>query len=175
MNSPVPRIALTPGEPAGIGPDICVLIAQKEFPCELVAVADADLLTDRAENLGLPLALSEIDSSSPIEAHRPGSLNLMSVRTRATVNYGELNPENALYVIKTISRATKACINGRFHALVTGPIHKGIINKAGVPFSGHTEYLATLTGGYPVMMLTTPGLRVALATTHLPLHEVSLR
>jgi 4-hydroxythreonine-4-phosphate dehydrogenase len=170
---PVPRIALTPGEPAGIGPDLCIQLAQQNFPCEIIAIASPKLLEERAQQLGLPLQIKEFDSTLPASAQIAGCLTVLPVELPEPVQCGQLNPANSRYVLKTITKATKGCMDIVFDAMVTGPVHKGIINEAGLPFSGHTEFIAGITGGHPVMMLATPGLRVALATTHLPLSEVS--
>lgn len=167
------RIALTPGEPAGVGPDLCVRIAQRSLPVELVTVADPELLRERARALDLPLRLEESDGHS-VQAHRPGVLQVLPVRLRAPVTCGVPNPDNAAYVLETLEQACRGCMERRFDAMVTAPVHKAVINDAGLPFTGHTEFLAELTGApQPVMMLATPGLRVALATTHVPLHAVS--
>ena len=147
------------------------MLAQRQHPCELVAIADPVLLQARAECLDLPLALSDYD---PARAPRPqaaGSLTVMPVKCASTVP-GELTPANADYVLQCLRHAAEGCLDHSFQALVTGPLHKGIINDAGHAFSGHTEYLAGITGGYPVMMLASGTLRVALATTHLPLARV---
>ncbi|MDP1665408.1 MAG: 4-hydroxythreonine-4-phosphate dehydrogenase PdxA [Methylobacter sp.] len=169
----VPRIALTPGEPAGIGPDLCLQLAQQDLPCEIIAIASPQLLEERAKQLGLPLQIKEFDSAMPAIAHTAGCLTVLPVELAEAVQCGQLNPANSRYVLRTITKATKGCMDAVFDAMVTGPVHKGVINDAGLPFSGHTEFIAGITGGYPVMMLATPGLRVALATTHLPLSEVS--
>lgn len=167
------RIALTPGEPAGIGPDLCVELAQSDLPCQLVAIASPDLLQDRAKRLGLPLKIIEFNVDAPIEAQKAGQLTVMPVDLIAPVIAGQLNATNSRYVLKTITKAAQGCMKGVFSAMVTAPVHKGIINDAGFAFSGHTEFIADITGGYPVMMLATPGLRVALVTIHLPLAKVS--
>lgn len=172
MNPPLRRLALTPGEPAGIGPDLCVQLAQEDLPVELVAVADPELLAQRARQLGLPLNISNVDTSQAPSAHRAGQLKVLPVALQASVNPGELNPANSSYVLNTLDEALEGCLQGRFHGLLTGPVHKSVINEAGIHFTGHTEYLAQGSGGYPVMMLATEGLRVALATTHLPLSKV---
>lgn len=172
-NQNVKRIALTPGEPAGIGPDLCIALAQSDLPCQLVVIANSTLLQERAKRLGLPLKLIEFDSTAPIQAHKAGQLAIMPVELVAPVGAGHLNAANSRYVLKTITKAAQGCMKGAFAAMVTAPVHKGIINDAGFAFSGHTEYIADITGGFPVMMLATPGLRVALVTIHLPLAEVS--
>jgi 4-hydroxythreonine-4-phosphate dehydrogenase len=169
----IPRIVLTAGEPAGIGPDLCALIAQRPFLCDLVAVTDPELLTSRAEILGLSLHCPTVTLSAPPELHRPGTLKVLPTRLQNPTRCGKPSTDNAAFVLKSIKRAAGLCRSGEAHAMVTGPVHKGIINDAEIAFSGHTEYLAELTEGHPVMMLTAPGLRVALATTHLPLAAVS--
>jgi 4-hydroxythreonine-4-phosphate dehydrogenase len=169
----IQRIALTPGEPAGIGPDLCIQLAQQDFPCQLIVIASPELLTQRAEQLGFSIRINEFDSSLPATAHTAGCLTVLPVELAEPAQCGQINPQNSRYVLKTITKATKGCMDGLFDAMVTGPVHKGIINNAGFTFSGHTEYIAGITGGHPVMMLATPGLRVALVTTHLALAEVS--
>jgi len=169
----VQRIALTPGEPAGIGPDLCIQLAQQVLPCQLIAIASPDLLEKRAKQLGLSIRINEFGSSLPPSVQAAGCLTVLPVELAEPALCGQLDPVNSRYVLKSITKATKGCMDGLFDAMVTGPVHKGIINDAGFAFSGHTEYIAGITGGHPVMMLATPGLRVALATTHLPLVEVS--
>ena len=169
----VPRIALTPGEPAGIGPDLCVMLAQRAHPFELVAIADPKLLAGRAELLNLPLTIGAFVPDRPAVPQTAGSIAILPVELAAPALCGQLNEANSRYVLKTITRAARGCLDGLFAAMVTGPVHKAIINAAGIAFTGHTEYIAGISGGQPVMMLATPGLRVALATTHLPLAEVS--
>jgi 4-hydroxythreonine-4-phosphate dehydrogenase len=167
------RLAVTPGEPAGIGPDILIGLVQQGYPCELVAIASPDLLLARARQLNLPLTLRPWDPDLPPAALRPGELVIYPVALRGPVTAGQLNAANARYVLDTLDSAIQGCRNGDFAALITGPVHKGIINEAGIPFSGHTEYLADHTGTpRVVMMLATEGLRVALVTTHLPLVQV---
>jgi 4-hydroxythreonine-4-phosphate dehydrogenase len=169
----IPRLLLTAGEPAGIGPDLCVRIAQETLDGDLTVIGDPKLLQDRAARLHLPLALSPADPEAEPTPHRPGMLKVWPAARAAHPGCGKLDPANAPYVLDTIAAGARACLDGRYDALVTAPVHKGVINTAGIPFTGHTEYIASLTGGEPVMMLTAPGLRVALATTHLPLAEVS--
>lgn len=167
------RIALTPGEPAGIGPDLCVQIAQRPHGAELVAVADPVLLAQRAEALGLALHLEPMDSARPPVPQRPGVLKFAPASLAAPVACGSPDIRNADYVLETLRTAVGGCMSGVFDAMVTGPVHKAVINEAGHGFIGHTEYLAELTGTpQVVMMLVTAGLRVALATTHLPLAAV---
>ncbi len=168
------RIAITPGEPAGIGPDLCVQLAQQAHPDALVAIADPQLLRERAAQLGLPLALSEFDPLQPPSPSNSGELCYLPIPLAQTALPGQLNSANGRYVVTTLERAVDGCLAGEFDALLTGPVHKGVINDAGIPFTGHTELLAARSGSQQVvMMLATPGLRVALATTHLPLAEVS--
>ncbi len=169
---PLSRLALTPGEPAGIGPDLCAQLAQSPpAGAELIAFCDPGLLEQRAASLGLPLRLD-----SPGANPRPcasGELRIARVKLAAPARAGELNPANSAYVLECLRTAVRHVLDGHADALVTGPVHKAVINRAGYPFSGHTEFLAELCGrGTGVMMLATPGLRVALATTHLSLKEV---
>ncbi|MET0084450.1 MAG: 4-hydroxythreonine-4-phosphate dehydrogenase PdxA [Sedimenticola sp.] len=169
-----PLLALTPGEPAGIGPDLLVQYAQQPREASLVAVCDPELLLQRADRLDLPLSIRQFDPAEPVVHREAGTVSVMPVEMDEPAQPGRLNASNSRYVIRTLELATRGCLDGTFAALVTGPVHKGIINEAGLPFTGHTELLAELTGGgLPVMMLACPELRVALATTHLPLSDVS--
>ena len=168
-----PRILLTTGEPAGIGPDLLIAIAREPFDCALTVIGDVRLLENRAQLLGKALRIRSVGADERAPLHEPGCLNVWSTRHEVRTDGAGLDPENAPYVLETIAEGARACLRGRFDALVTAPVHKGILNAAGVRFSGHTEYIAEITEGYPVMMLTVPGLRVALATTHLPLAEVT--
>jgi 4-hydroxythreonine-4-phosphate dehydrogenase len=168
------RIAITPGEPAGIGPDLIITLAQTAQTHELVVVADPQLLASRAQAMGLPLRLREIVLSDMPRSSRAGELAIFPVKLIEPVQAGVLNAANASYVLKTLDVAIDGCVQRDFAALVTGPVQKSIINDAGIAFSGHTEYLAERTATEKVvMMLATDGLRVALATTHLPLKDVS--
>ena len=168
------RLAITPGEPAGIGPDLCVMLAQKPpADTELVIVGDPALLTQRAASLGLPLTLKTFDPDVAAAAGRAGELSVLPVRLSAAVTPGRLDPANAAYVLETLRTATTAVLAGELDALVTGPVQKSVINDAGYAFTGHTEFLADhCQQELTVMMLATEGLRVALATTHLPLARV---
>lgn len=168
------RIAITPGEPAGIGPDLCIAIAQRPpSDVELVIVADPELLADRAALLGHPLRLRNFSPASEPAKTETGELTVLPVQLRSSVTPGVLDKTNADYVLETLRVAAQAVSDSYCDAMVTGPVHKGIINEAGIPFSGHTEYLAEFCKqDLTVMMLATEGLRVALATTHLPLSEV---
>lgn len=168
------RVVITPGEPAGIGPDLAIQLAQRDWPLELVVCADASLLTERAKLLGLPITLLPYAPEQHAKPQRAGTLTLLPVALHAPVTPGELNVENGRYVVETLARACDGCLNGEFAALITGPVHKGIINDAGIPFTGHTEFFEERSGAAKVvMMLATEELRVALATTHLPLKAVS--
>lgn len=168
------RLVLTPGEPAGIGPDLCIQMAQQGHNDELVVVADPYLMRERAAQLQLPLSLEQFDPERSPEPTPARSLKILPVPLAAEVVPGELNSTNANYVLSTLTAATQGCLDGTFSALITAPVHKGIINDAGIPFSGHTEFLEELTHtSKVVMMLATEGLRVALATTHLPLKDIS--
>lgn len=172
--SKVYRIALTPGEPAGIGPDLVIALAQQAQQHEIVAIADPHLLQARAQQLGLPLRLREINVQDQPQASAAGELAIVPVALAQTATAGKLNVVNAPYILQTLDVAINGCVAGHFAALVTGPVQKSVINDAGIPFSGHTEYLADKTHTPKVvMMLATEGLRVALATTHLPLKDVA--
>ena len=167
------RIAITPGEPAGIGPDLVIQLAQDQHHEQLVVIADPDLLKQRAEQLQLPLALCQFDPNRPALPTAKSELTVLPVSLSDRCEAGVLNPNNASYVMSTLDRAIEGCRNDTFAAMVTAPVHKAIINDAGTVFSGHTEYLAEKTGtAQVVMMLATEGLRVALVTTHLPLKDV---
>ncbi|MBW7981480.1 4-hydroxythreonine-4-phosphate dehydrogenase PdxA [Enterobacillus tribolii] len=173
MSGNFPRIVITPGEPAGVGPDLIVTLAQQAWPAELVVCADPALLSERADVLNLPLTLRDYDATRPARAQEAGTLTLLPVSLHAPVRPGVLDVANGRYVTDTLARACDGCLSGEFSALVTGPVHKGIINDAGVPFTGHTEFFADRSHcDRVVMMLATEELRVALATTHLPLMDV---
>ncbi len=167
------RIALTSGEPAGIGPELCLAIARNPLPFELVCIADRELLAERSRQLGWGIPLRDYEARLT-RRHEPNSLTVLhqplAVRSRA----GTLDKRNARYVLDLLDRAIDGAVSGEFTAIVTAPVHKGVINDGGVAFTGHTEYLAQRTGTpLPVMLLAAPGMRVALATTHLPLKDVS--
>lgn len=166
--------AVTPGEPAGIGPDLCLLLAQQAQPQILVAVASLDLLQQRAELLRLKVQLISVTPQAwPKQPAPAQALYVWDTPLQAPVQVGQLDVRNASYVLETLTRAAQGCVDGLFAGMITAPVHKGIINEAGIAFSGHTEFLAELTHTQQVvMMLATRGLRVALVTTHLPLSEV---
>lgn len=166
------KLAITPGEPAGVGPDLCIQYSQQPHNCQLVLIADPNLIQERAAILRLPIRLVKFqaDMTTPsgngVIYYQPVPLIKKSIP-------GELNVNNARYVLNTLKIAIQGCQDNTFDALITGPIHKGIINEAGIPFTGHTEYLAEQTHtGKVVMMLATDEMKVALATTHLPLKSV---
>ena len=165
-------IALTTGEPAGIGPDICIQLAQSAHAVDIIAIGDAELLVARAHTLQLPLTVTSYNQSER-NTQQAGQLRVLSLKTPVPVMTGALNPANSRYVLDTLDRAVDGCLIGEFDAMVTAPVHKGVINDADIPFTGHTEYLAArCKSPAPVMLLAAAGLRVALATTHLPLSEV---
>ncbi len=168
------RIAITPGEPAGIGPDLCIQIAQQPpADVELVIVADPSLLEERARFLKLPLRIKKFEPATPASPSLAGELTVLPVKLRSKVVIGQLHRSNAEYVLETLRLAAKIVADRECAAMVTGPVQKSIINDAGISFSGHTEYLAELfQQELTVMMLATQGLRVALTTTHLPLSAV---
>lgn len=167
------RIVMTPGEPAGVGPDLVAALAQQDWPVELVVCADPALMLERAHRLNLPLTLYDYRPQQLAQPQRAGTLTVLPVATAYPVTPGELNAGNGAYVVETLARACDGCLNGEFAALITGPVNKGMINDAGMPFIGHTEFFADRSGcDRVVMMLATEELRVALATTHLPLLAV---
>lgn len=176
MNSApiIPTIALTAGEPTGIGPDLCVQLAQRDLPARIVVLADRELLLERARLLQLPLELLDFSPAAPVPAFSAGRLLVQHHALAAEAIPGQLNPANSSYVLQTLSAAARGCSQGLFDALVTAPVHKGVINDADIPFTGHTEFLAKQTATpHVVMMLVGGGMRVALATTHLPLKDVA--
>ncbi|SFN16942.1 4-hydroxythreonine-4-phosphate dehydrogenase PdxA [Dokdonella immobilis] len=164
-----PRIALTAGEPAGIGPELIARLAGEDLGADLAVIADARLMAERAEAIGVTLELEEfrLDARPP-----PGRLGIIDIALAEPSHPGSLDPRNARYVLETLAQAADGAASGTFDAIVTAPVHKGVINDAGVPFSGHTEFFADRAGCRVVMMLVARDLRVALATTHLPLAAV---
>ena len=174
-----PILAITAGEPSGIGPDLCVQIAQLAWDYQVLVICDKQLLLDRAKQLGLPLTVTEFDSSNnKVSPHKPEHLWVKHVPLAEQSIAGELNTANGPYVLKTLDIATQGCLDGDWHAMVTAPLHKGVINDSEQvetgSFTGHTEYLRDFCGREEVvMMLATEDLRVALVTTHLPLRDVA--
>lgn len=170
----IPRIAITAGEPAGIGPDLLVQLAQQAWPAELVVFADPALLSQRAALLNLPLTLRTYQPDQlplPQQAH---TLTFAPIALKQPVCAGSLEVAHSTYVLETLTQASQAVLNNQCQALVTGPVHKGIINEAGFDFSGHTEFLAEQAQvKRVVMMLASPQLKVALVTTHIPLQAVA--
>ena len=169
------RFALTPGEPAGIGPDLCLLLASQRQPHPLIAITSRDLLHERAAQLGVAVSLLPVSPDNwPDQPAPAGSLYVWDTPLNAPVTAGTLNKANAPFVLQTLTRAALGCVAGDFAGMITAPVHKGVINEGGIAFSGHTEFLADLTHTEQVvMMLATRGLRVALVTTHLPLRQVA--
>lgn len=167
------RVVLTSGEPAGIGPDLCLAVAAHDHPFELVVAGDPALFHERAAVLGVSISLEAYDPLAPARPHQAGRLKLLERPLGAPVVAGQPDAANARYVLALLDVAADGCMRGEFAAMVTAPVHKGIINDAGIPFSGHTEYLAARLGCQrPVMLLVAGDLRVAVATTHLPLRAV---
>lgn len=161
-------IAFTPGEPAGIGPDLAIIYAQQKTDKNLLVFTDPDLLIKRAKKINLNIKIKESDSIS-----NQGEICVFPIKLKNDVKAGTLNVENAAFVLETLNTATQFCLSSKCEALLTGPVHKGIINQSGVEFTGHTEYLAKISStDQTVMMLSTKGLSVALATTHLSLAQV---
>lgn len=170
----IPRLIVTSGEPAGIGPDLCIAIARQNWPCELVVAIDPGVLQRRCDELGVHLQQQRYVPGSDPRPQTGGNITVWPFAAGAAVNSGELNPANAAYVLRLLDAAADGCAHGEFAAMITAPVQKSVINAAGIGFSGHTEYLAERTGGHhPVMMLAAGELRVALVTTHLPLSAVS--
>lgn len=170
----LPRLLLTTGEPAGIGPELLVKLAQRSWPCALAAVGDATLLQQTAARLGLPLQLETTILTAAWPQHQAGRLLLLPVAISADVVAGQLDVRNAGFVLAQLQLAADAALAHQIDAIVTNPVHKAVLNDSGVAFSGHTEFFAHAAGDCPVLMLlATEGLRVALATTHLPLRAVA--
>jgi len=169
------RLALTTGEPAGIGPDLSLILAsQTHWAEDIIALGDIEMLRARARLLNLPIRLRAYAPGQDQEPCQRGELFVLHIPCAAPVTPGSLDSQNSAYVLELLKRATAGCESGEFAAMITAPLHKGIINESGVPFTGHTEYLAELTKTpMPVMLLAAGNLRVALATTHLPLNKVS--
>ncbi len=175
------RIAITPGEPAGIGPELTLKLAQQKLDFEIVAVANIDLLKQTAKKLNISIKLEETNLQAEtfeiIKPHIPGVLQVIDTPLTTQASPGNLDVKNAAYVIQTLEIAVNLVKENFCHAMTTGPVQKSIINDAGIPFSGHTEFIAEKTGGHPVMLLTNEDerstLRVALITTHLALTDIA--
>lgn len=170
---PQPIVAVTSGEPAGVGPEICLRLLERAGqlpPVHPVILADRQLMAERAQLIGFSGCLRDWTPGVPPS---PGTLDILHLPLSVPSRPGKLDPANSPYVLQLLDRALEGCLSGEFSALVTAPVHKGAINDAGIPFIGHTEYLAEKTHtAHVVMMLAGGGMRVALATTHLPLKEV---
>ena len=174
MSNPLPTIFVTSGEPAGIGPDVCATLASHDFPAQLIVLCDPDVLSQRVNDLGLNLKLRALDDPIEAQRHMKGVLQILPIRTNCPVDSGNLNPQNAPYVLRQLEIAVELCSGNKTAAIVTAPIQKSTIIEAGIPFTGHTEWLAKRTNSArPVMMLVSDSLRVALATTHMPLEKVA--
>ena len=172
----LPRILVTAGEPAGIGPELCLQLAGPHADCEIIVVADQQLLQERAQLLGIDIDIcayshEQVSDSSPLQNKQ---LKVWHTPLASPSVAGTLNTDNAAYVLNSLDLACDACLNGSAHAMVTAPVHKAVINHAGTPFSGHTEHLQQrCSQDKVVMMLACQAMRVALVTTHLPLSEVA--
>lgn len=167
------RIVITTGEPAGVGPDLALAAALYDWPCQLVFAGDPELLAARAALLSLNVRISPWHEATAVVPHRAGTMPLFARTLAKPAVAGKPDPANARYVLALLDAAMEGCLDGRFAAMVTAPVQKSSINDAGIGFSGHTEYLAARSGApKPVMLLVAGSLRVALATTHLPLADV---
>ncbi len=172
MSKAVPQIAVTSGEPAGIGPELCVALAARDWPVRVVVLGDIALLRTRVQRHAPHVEVVEYQPGLA-SASCAGRLEVLHQPLALPVRAGHVNPANAQYVLSLLDRALAGCQSGEFAAMVTAPVHKAVINDAGIAFTGHTEYLADATHTpRVVMMLVGGGLRVALATTHLPLAQV---
>lgn len=166
-------IVVTSGEPAGIGPDVTISALSQDWPVEIILVADPELIRERALKLNQNVNLSEWQSDAPSKTHQARQIKILPVQLKKPVTAGQLAVENAQYVIESLKKAADLCLRGKAKALVTAPVHKGILNEAGFTFSGHTEFLAALAKvPQTVMLFVTEELKVALVTTHLPLRAV---
>ena len=174
MSNQVNRIVVSSGESAGIGPEICLSIADQDWPVQLVVLADLDVLKIYAKAIGKKVKFVEYDPDEPAEPSRKGVITYRQIRLSSRLVPGQLNVKNSPYVINMLSEAARGCMSGEYQAVVTGPVHKGIISDSGLPFTGHTEFFRDYAKVREVvMMLATKGLRVTLATTHLPLKDLS--
>jgi 4-hydroxythreonine-4-phosphate dehydrogenase len=169
-----PLIVVSSGEPAGIGPDICLALASRPYAARIAVLGDVQLLGERARLLGSRVELHECNDAHAVGEHEPGRVQVLPVALPARVEPGKLDTRNAPYVLAMLKQGIDLCVAGTAQALVTAPVQKSVITESGVAFSGHTELLAELTGArQPVMLLAGKTLRVALATTHLPLRAVA--
>jgi len=167
------RLAYTPGEPAGIGPDLLIRLAGRRPAAQLVAWCDPALIEQRARLLDIPVSIEIVEHPQHASGNGKGTIIIVPVPLPDPAVCGKPDPGNARAVLAALEQAVDACMQGQIDGLVTGPVHKGVINDAGIPFSGHTEFIAARTGTQqPVMMLASKDMRVALVTTHLPLADV---
>ena len=170
----LPKVVVTSGEPAGIGPDIVLKALENSIAAKIVVTGDPNLFHIRAEQLKVKCQISIIDDPFALKPHSPRLIQILPCRLSNAVEAGILDPGNAGYVLDTINQAVDLCMSNTFDAMVTAPVHKGVINDSGIKFSGHTEWIAQRTkSSQPVMMLANDSFRVCLATTHLPLREVA--
>ncbi len=170
----IKKLILTSGEPSGIGPEQIIKLAQFDYDYEWVVLADPELLQQAAKQLNLDIQIQHYQKGQKAQKNTRGGVKVIPIALAEKVNFGELNVKNAHYVLETLHTAVRLCMDGKFDGMVTAPIHKGIINEAGIQFTGHTELLAEQSNTKQVvMMLATPGLRVPLVTTHLPLKDIS--
>lgn len=170
----LPRVVVTSGESAGIGLDLCAMLALRPLPADIVVIADQNALQTRAAQLGLKIEIHPYQANNRKHHQGDGQLNVLHLRAAKPVNAGQLTSGNSAYVLAMLRRAVRGCLENEFDAMATAPVHKGIINDAGIAFTGHTEFLAEETNTpQVVMMLVGGGMRVALATRHLPLTEVA--
>lgn len=174
MTQTLPSIVITAGEPAGIGLDLCVMLAHQALPAKLAVIADKNALVARAQLLGVALDLQDYAPQAQVAHVGNGALQVLHLATPQAVCAGQLNVANSQYVLNTLVRAADGCLSGEFGAMVTAPVHKGVINDAGIAFTGHTEFIQAHTHtDEVVMMLVGGGMRVALASRHLPLTQVA--
>ena len=168
-------LIVSAGEPAGIGPELCLSLAHEDLPCDVVVVSDPDMLRSRAAMIGVDVIITEIDvEECNTRRAQAGELLVVAQRFMEAPVCGQLNPANAPVLLDGLRLAVAGCVTGRFAGLVTAPLQKSVINDAGIAFTGHTEFLAELTNtSLPVMLLVAGDLRVALASTHLPLRDVA--
>ncbi|MCY4050373.1 MAG: 4-hydroxythreonine-4-phosphate dehydrogenase PdxA [Gammaproteobacteria bacterium] len=169
-----PAIAISSGEPAGIGPDICLILATQSHKARIIFLADPDLIASRANQLDIEVEIQELEDDLDIPVHQPGIMRVLPIRAPYRTIIGKLNSANSEYVVQLIDKAVDLCKFGKCEAMVTAPVQKSVINQAGIAFTGHTEWIAERTDcNHPVMMLANQKLRVCLATIHIPLNKVS--
>jgi 4-hydroxythreonine-4-phosphate dehydrogenase len=169
-----PRLLITSGEPAGIGPDLIIKLSQLDHQYDLTILADPDLLLERANSLSTTVDIIDVSNTSDSNLKtQKNSLKVLPIKLRKSCAAGNLDVSNATYVLEMLDIATDECLSGNFNAVITAPIQKSVINDAGIAFSGHTEYFAErCDNAFPVMLLACPELRVALVTTHLALRDI---